>query len=85
MELVFAILLGLAAVWSAWNALMASKRSGKEAAGYAIAALSAIVQVLNIQGRLGVEYSLVVSIVTTLGLFGGFALTRGAPDPDVRT
>ena len=79
MNLVFAIVLGLAAVWCAWNALQASRTSPREAGGYALAAISALVQVLNILGRLGSEYSLVVSIITTIGLFAGFALTRNAP------
>ena len=79
MENVFAILLGLAAVWAAYNALKLSRVSGRDAAGYAIAAISAIVQVLNILGRLGGKYSLVVSIITTIGLIGGFAMSRHAP------
>ena len=85
MEIIFAILLGLAAVWAAFNALQLSRVSGRDAAGYAIAALSAIVQVLNITGRLGGEYSLIVSIITTIGLIGGFAMARNAPTTGTRT
>lgn len=76
MEKFFAVLLGLAAIWCVWNGLQARRTSGREALGYGIAAASAIVQVLNILGTLGRSYSIAYSIVTTIGLIGGFALTR---------
>ena len=76
MAKVFAALLGLAAIWCVYSGFQARRTSGREALGYGIAAASALVQVLNILGLLGSSYSIAFSIVTTIGLLGGFALTR---------
>lgn len=76
MEKVFAVILGLAALWCLWSVFQVYRTSGRQAAGFAIAAVSAVVQVLNILKTLGGEYSLVISIITTIGLLGGFWLTR---------
>lgn len=76
MEMIFAVLLGAGAVWCLWSAFRSYRSSGREAAGYVVAGVSAIVQVFNILGRLGSSYSIVISIITTIGLLGGFAMTR---------
>ena len=76
MEKVFAVILGLAALWCLWSAFQVYRTSSRQAAGFALAAVSAVVQVLNILKTLGGDYSLVISIITTIGLLGGFWLTR---------
>lgn len=77
MELVFSILLGLVALWALYSAVKGPRAA---AIGYVIVALAAIGQIINING----EYSLVLSIVTTLALLIGIALAR-RPRPGAST
>jgi hypothetical protein len=79
MALVFSVLLGLVALWALWSAIQSFRASPAAGAGYLILAVSAGVQILNINGRLGGTYSLPASIVTTLGIVAGYLLARRRP------
>jgi hypothetical protein len=79
MELIFSVLLGLAAVWALVKAAQSARTSGLMAGGFALIAVSAVIQILNLNGYLGSAYSVMLSIITTVGLLGGIALTRLRP------
>ena len=69
MELVFTILLGLVALWGLYSAFVSH---GRGRIGFIILAIAAIVQIINVNG----EYSMILSIVTTIALLVGIAFAR---------
>lgn len=70
---IFAILLGVLVLFSLYSAV---RGTGRPRIGWAVIALAAAVQVLN----LVTQYSLVLAIVTTAGLLVGVWLIR-SPAP----
>lgn len=75
METIFAVVLGLVAAWGLWGAVRSARSSGRVAAGYGLVAAAAIIQIINILG----PYSILLSVLTTLGLIGGVLLARRPP------
>jgi hypothetical protein len=67
---IFALLLGALALYAVYAAVRAG--SGRPRAGWAVIALAAVVQVLN----LVTAYSFVLAILTTVGLLLGLWLIR---------
>jgi hypothetical protein len=76
MELIFSVLLGVIALWALWKASQYLRTAGVVAGGFVLIAVSAVIQILNLTGSVGMVYSVVLSVLTTVGLVGGFALTR---------
>jgi hypothetical protein len=76
MEVVFAVLLGVAGLWALWNAIRAFRTSTVAGIGFLVVAGSALIQILNLFDRIGGAYSVTLSIVTTAGLLLGYWLTR---------
>jgi uncharacterized membrane protein len=79
MELIFAAGLGAIALWALWRLAQAFKTSAVAAVGYGLVAASAVVQILNITSQVTADYSLVLSVVTTIGLGAGYYLSTRQP------
>ena len=79
MELVFSILLGLVAIWGLYSGVVSR---GRGRIGFFVLAIAAVVQIVNING----EYSMILSIITTIALLIGIAFARspvpGSSKPD---
>ena len=79
MNLVYSALLGVVALWALWRASQTLRASGVASAAYGVMVVAAVLQILNLMGILRGTYSVPLSIVTTVVLLVGYAITRRRP------